>query len=278
MKKTIIAAAALVAMAGCNKTLIETVTPEAGYGYINLGVSADTEMVVTKADNTSSENKTVLQNYTVTIYSVDGGNKTQYAHSIYSAIQPSFWQVPAGTYSIYVENTKEADAYTANNGKGQVWVNGTTASNVVITEGNKTDCTVACTPKNSKVSFAYTPSFAAAFNESQTSVSVTLDSRTVNGLTLASIAEDAQTVAEDSDAAFFPASKTLTWTLTTKLNSGEDTKTFSKTFTTQEAKWTLVKFAGGKNGEINVTITVDDEITSQVVQGETIDPLKGSQN
>lgn len=51
MKKTIIIAAALVAMTACNKNLIEVSSVD-GFGYINLGVSADTELVVTKAENT----------------------------------------------------------------------------------------------------------------------------------------------------------------------------------------------------------------------------------
>ena len=49
MKKTIIFAAALAAMTACNKSLIENVNPADSYGFIDLGITADTEMVVTKA-------------------------------------------------------------------------------------------------------------------------------------------------------------------------------------------------------------------------------------
>ena len=47
MKKAFFLAAALVAMVGCNKTIIESpVANEADYGYINFDVTADTEMVM----------------------------------------------------------------------------------------------------------------------------------------------------------------------------------------------------------------------------------------
>ena len=63
MKKTIIAAAALVAMVGCNKGIIETPTAEAELGYINLGVNTDTEMVVNKGITTEA----YLSGYNITL-------------------------------------------------------------------------------------------------------------------------------------------------------------------------------------------------------------------
>ena len=54
MKKTIILAAALVAMTACNKSIIETSNPADGYGFIELGITADTEMVVTKTGSVMS--------------------------------------------------------------------------------------------------------------------------------------------------------------------------------------------------------------------------------
>ena len=47
MKKIMIAAAVLAALTACNKTLIEGPMADSEYGYINLGVTADTEMEVT---------------------------------------------------------------------------------------------------------------------------------------------------------------------------------------------------------------------------------------
>ena len=65
MKKIIIFAAALAAMTACNKSVFETAAPSEGFGYINLGISADAEMVVTKAPTTPSSD--ALANYTVTL-------------------------------------------------------------------------------------------------------------------------------------------------------------------------------------------------------------------
>ena len=63
MKKIIIFAAALAAMTACNKSVLETATPSEGFGYINLGISADAEMVVTKTEGAGSESPTPDYSY-----------------------------------------------------------------------------------------------------------------------------------------------------------------------------------------------------------------------
>ena len=168
MKKTILIAAALVAMTACNKSLIEVSPVEDGFGYINLGVTTDTEMVVTKADG---ETQTVdLSGYNVTLKQGDVAKWTKE----YDEIDPEDWKVAAGTYSIYVENLTVEETYATE--PGVVRVSG--ENTVVVTAGVSTPCEVKCAPQNSKVSLMYTPDFDVVFNDPSVSVKES-DARTV---------------------------------------------------------------------------------------------------
>ncbi len=252
MKKTIIIAAALVAMTACNKNIInEQVAAEAGYGYIALGVTADTEMVVAKADTPD------LTGYNVTLKK---GEDVVWGPEEYGSIEADAWKVEAGNYTIYVENLTVAETYATEPGVVRV----TGQNDVTVTAGVSTSCTVNCRPANSKVSFMYSPEFDVVFDEPAVSVKES-DARTVE-----------MTVGEshlEANAAYFEPG-TLTWTLTAKL--GGETKTYSKDFTTVKAKWTQVTFTtGSTDGQIQVTITVDGEITEVETITATIDPITG---
>lgn len=263
MKKTIIIAAALVAMTACNKSLIE-VSPAEEFGTISLGVTTDTEMVVTKGITTSDN----LNGYNITLKKdgnvVDGWPKE------FGEIDDADWKVPAGSYSVYVENLTVEEAYATD--KGTVRVSGETE--VTVTAGMSTSCKVECKPQNSMVSFMYSPDFDTVFDEP--TVKVNADAITVNGYELEAreLNMTVGTSHEKDNAAYFEVA-TLTWTLTAKL--GQDTKTYTKEFTTQQAKWTQVKFTtGSTDGQINVTITVDGQITETHTITATIDPIGGT--
>lgn len=263
-------AAALVAMAACNKSIIET-APVAEYGFISLGVTADTEMVVTKAGE-----ETTYDGYNIKLVSVSGSSETLVWKDIegvsltgegyaeYSAVKDNaeLWKVPAGSYKIYIENLTVTETYPTDS-KGVVRV--AAESSFVVTAGVATNVILNCTPQNSKVSFMYTEDFETVFDNPSVSVKES-DSRTV-----------AMTVgAEHSEenAAYFEAGE-LTWTLTASL--GEDTKTYSHSFTTQVATWSQVTFTtGSTDGMINIIISVDGEIDSIIPVTATIDPIGGT--
>ncbi len=264
MKRTIIAAAAIVALAGCNTDNLS----DAGYGYIDLGVNADSEIVVTKG--ISGTDGTDFSAYNVTLRNVQTGADVWTGEFSAVAADAEKWKVQAGTYSVYVENLTDAEAHPAS-GAGEVRVAGN-SGNIVIAAGEKKTAGVHCTPVNSKVSFVYTPSFAAAFDEASATVSVALSGRACS-LKMASVAEDAETFNMESEAAYFPAAQTLTWTLSAAPNSGS-AKTYTGTFTTEADKWTFIRFSGGDKGELTITVTVDNKIDTQVVVPEVIDPLK----
>lgn len=252
MKKTILFAAALVAMTACNKNVIE-VAPSDGFGYINLGITADTEMVVTKAD----AEVPVYNDYYVTLA---GGNDTNWT-KLFNEIDPEDWKVPAGAYEITVYNVTAEDAYKTE--PGMVRVSGETS--VTVTAGVATPCTVECKPQNSKVSFIYTDDFDTVFDEPAVSVSGTRNLNMTVG-----------TEHSEANAAYFEVGK-LTWTLTAELNG--ESKSYTDEVTTQKAKWTQVTFTtGSTDGQINVTITVDGKITEVHTVTATIDPISGDVN
>lgn len=250
MKKTIIIAAALVAMTACNKSLIE-VTPSEGYGYINLGVTTDTEMVVTKAS-------TEYDTYNVTL---KRGNDEIWTKE-YAAIEEADLKQPAGTYTLYVENLTEAEAAPAKD-KGQVRVAGT--ADVTVQAGVSTPATVTCVAINSRVTVANT--FAEGVF---TSAAATITDGT---------REFAMPWGHDVDnGAYYSAGKSISWTLNVTLSNGTK-KTYTKesATTTVARKWTQINFTNlNTDGTITVQIVVDGAITETVEVSEEIDPLLGT--
>ncbi len=259
MKKTIIAAAALVAMAGCNKTLIESPIADSDYGYINLGVSADTEMMVTKAGTAPAQED--LNKYNITI-SKDG---SQIYSGEYSSIPDGGYKVTAGTYTVTAENLTIDEAYASdlNNGRGAMRVSG--SNTVEVAAGQASTCPVECVPVNSKVSFVYTEQFANVFNMETARVTLEPDGRNLE-------MEMSADGAEITDAAYFEPATSIAWSL--EAAAGSVAKNYTGSCKAVARKWTVVKFDAGENGVINVTITVNGDITEKEVVTETIDPLK----
>ena len=97
MKKTIVIAAAIVAMTACNKTIIET--PMADYGSISLGVAADTEMVVTKSGTLTAE---AAKDYIITL---SGSQKNW--EKAFSEISDDDRKMAAGTYIMTAKNISQ---------------------------------------------------------------------------------------------------------------------------------------------------------------------------
>lgn len=251
MKKTIIIAAAIAAMTACNKSLIE-VTPAEEFGTISLGVTTDTEMVVTKAETPD------LSGYNVTLKQ---GSDVKWTKE-YSQIADADLKQPAGTYTLYVENLTEAEAAPAED-KGQVRVAGTV--NVTVKAGVPTPATVECEAVNSRVTVAN--SFAEGVFTSA-SATITDGARAF-----------AMEWGHDAEkGAYYAAGKAIDWTLNVTLSNGTK-KTYSKSFatTTVARKWTQINFTNlNTDGTITVEIVVDGTIQDVVEVSETIDPLGGS--
>ncbi len=262
MKKIIIFAAALAAMTACNKSVFETATPSEGFGYINLGISADAEMVVTKTATTPSSD--ALANYTVTLKQ----GETKKWTKKYSEIVPADWKVAAGNYTVEVENLTVAEAYDntdSSNPNGKLRLKG--SHSVEVKAGQKAPCEVNCTAANSKVTFTTDDKFGEVFTIEATSLEVT-GNHTVS---YASLGTDHNT----ATPAFFEAGD-VTWTLITKV--GKTDKTYSKTLNLGAGQWSKVTFSSSTtDGQITLTITVDETMTPVEVP-EKIDPLETTTN
>lgn len=262
MKKIFVFAAAAAALVSCNKNVFQGTGSEELYGSISLGVNAESEMLVTKASAQMSGEQ--LANYNITLTKIaEGGNTVVWDHLNYSYItENTDWKVPAGTYSLEVENYTIEEAGAANEGKGAVRVLGATTENFTVAAGKATDVAVECIPQNSRLSFAADKAFNSVF--SSANVTATYDTRTVK------LGTPAQTHETSTSAYFEPV--TVNWTLTAKTALDNPEKTFNGTVTLVQAKWNQVTFTT-KNGAINITVSVDGEITEVHKVDATIDPL-----
>lgn len=256
MKKTVIFAAALVAMTACNKSLIENVNPADSYGFIDLGITADTEMVVTKASSVMDAD--ALATYNVTLKQ---GETVKWSKE-YSDITSEDLKQSAGTYTLYVENLTEEEAAPAG-AKGAVRVAG--SADVIVKAGINNEVSVNCGAINSRVTVA---------NNFTEGVFTAAELTITDG-------ERAFPMAwghTEENGAYYSAGKSLTWTLTVTLSNGaKKTYTDPEATTTVAKKWTQINFSNSStNGNIVVEIVVDGTISETIEVSETIDPLGGN--
>lgn len=282
MKKIIIFAAALAAMTACNKSVFETAAPSEGFGYINLGISADAEMVVTKTGTEGEGGESTTpdySNYMVGLFD-ETGNTAKWAddneniingYAKYSYVtataQASLWQVPKGKYTVKVYDGNTTTVYDEANPLGKVRVEG--SNTVTVTAGVSSDCTVTCTPANAKVSFITT----SYFNEVFSTPSVSLKVKGAADDTALRYGNVGTSFDDAAQAFFEPV--TITWTLNANLKNGEP-KSYYKDIKLKTAKWTQVTFTtSNTNGSISLKIVVNGEITETISLNVTIDPITG---
>ena len=253
MKKIIVFAAALAALVSCNKSVIVSSVEEDEPGFISLGISTSDVMVETKGLTANAS----LDGYNITLI-----NKTTseelWTKKYADALSESVWKVAPGTYTIKVENKSESDVYPNNTSAGEIRIAGQT--DVTVTAGKTSTCTVNCQPVNAKVSFRATTQFFEVF--SAASVSVTDGTRTVD---LGSVGTSF------GDEAFYNPGD-ITWKLSAKI--GETTKTYSGIVKLSAKQWSKVTFGtSSTNGGINITINVNGTMTEDEVQAP-VDPLQ----
>ena len=253
MKKTIIIATALAAMTACNKSLIE-VSPAEDFGTISLGVTADTEMVVTKA--VTELDATAAANYIVTL---EGSQKNW--TKAYSEISDDDKKMPAGSYTMTAKNISDEAAVSGNGAMQLVSL----PTEVVVEAGDNTPVELTCTVANSKVTVNFEEGFDDVFTLEAEPVVLDPD---VRKIAMTPGAHDS----EATEAAWFNAGTTVYWTLSVTVKSTSAGKTYSGSFPANAATWNQLTFKAGENGTISLVIKVDDTITEVPVE-ETIDPL-----
>lgn len=276
MKKTFFAAAALVAMVSCNKTLIET--PESEFGYIDLGISADTEMsVITKA----AVDQNTLNSYYVTLMRVGETNSQDInvwgTSKQLTSISENDKKVPAGSYYIVVENKTTAECHPNNSlGEKHLYGKGT---DVPLTAGGTAELSATASVINSKVTVDYTSKFSTTFANATVAVSLAGDtagrSYTFNSSNKGH---------EDAKAAYFPAdtksadSEQFFASLSMKITAtvGGESREYSITTSVNRKTWAKVTLDSGVDGTIRISISADDAMTEGTEETITIDPVSGT--
>ncbi len=269
MKKTIIAAAAIVAMTACNKNIIESQSE--GYGYISLGVASDTELIVTKVGNYQDVD---ASDYNVMLYRVDASGARSAvwdASKKYSEITEPI-KVAAGKYLFTAENQTAAEAAPAA-GKGSVRVYG--EGEVTLAAGATETAVVNCDPVNAMVTVAYAENFTTTFVDP--SVSVSDGTRSLN-MEVGHEEDNGVYYSADTDVDVEAATEkaaVLTWTLNATV-AGKS-KTFTGKFNALRATWNKITFAAGADGLLNITIKADTSLTEAKEETLTIDPTTGEE-
>lgn len=253
MKKTIVIAAAIVAMTACNKTIIET--PMADYGSISLGVAADTEMVVTKSGTLTAE---AAKDYIITL---SGSQKNW--EKAFSEISDDDRKMAAGTYTMTAKNISD-DAAVEGNGAMQLVSSETP---VTVQAGKTTPVELSCAVANSKVTVNFADGFGDVFTYEAEPVTLDPAGRKI------AMTPGAH---ETAEVAWFNDGTEVNWMLTVTVRSTSVGKTYTGKFDAKAHNWNQLTFAAGADGTITLSITVDDT-TVKVPVDEVIDPLGGTQ-
>ena len=297
MKKIMIAAAALVAMTACNKTLIENPVADSDYGYINLGITADTEMGIAtktsvnapgtyrvKLEYMESESWTNKWNNLAQGNGVLGDGWVSYSYL--TSHNSDLLTVPVGTYKFTVENIAESSIYDGH-ANGQMYVKGESGE-ITVVAGKSVSGSVACTVKNSKVIVKMGTGFDTYFKEAEIQVIAKKSSSDQEATTFnMNWTEDAVAQEETTkyNEVFLPAGTSVVWKLTavrkdnvnstakyTYTNEGKNDSAIS----TVAGKCTVITLTPSTNGDgaINVTITTDESYDNNE-QNVMIDPIEG---
>ncbi len=253
MKKTIVIAAAIVAMTACNKTIIET--PMADYGSISLGVAADTEMVVTKSGTLTAE---AAKDYIITL---SGSQKNW--EKAFSEISDDDRKMAAGTYTMTAKNISD-DAAVEGNGAMQLV---SPETPVTVQAGKDTPVELSCAVANSKVTVNFADGFEDVFTYEAEPVTLDPAGRKI------AMTPGAH---ETAEVAWFNDGTEVNWELTVTVKSTSVGKTYTGKFDATARNWNQLTFAAGADGTITLSITVDDT-TVEVPVDEVIDPLGGTQ-
>ena len=232
--------------AACQKST-ESVVRE---GVIELNLSSDGDFATKAASAMSPEQKS---EYKITVSS---GETVAYGPVTVAEFETASRKFAAGTYTVKVENVTSLEAETDpsdNSSFGQAWING--AGQVTVASAVN-PVTVACTPKNSRVTLAKGAGFDSVFETVSISLSSNgdlTDSRTV------AYPLDASDHSSAKAAYFRPGTLSVTVNAQTTSAYGSVSKTFGSNFTLEPAQWSKITLSATAEGSVSVTITVDTE-------------------
>ena len=215
-------------------------------GYINVSVSADNSME-TRAVQTVSD----FSGWTVKVGETAWTGSTQ--------------GFSAGTYTVTAMNYNDvAAALEANNSYGAAWYTGTQES-VQITAGQQTSVTIQCgKAKNARVRAEIADNMPS-ISDVQIKVYKTGDS------------SRQPVLSTTNTTAYFEASTEISYEISYQYNGGS--KTLSpQTLTLGAAGYeNVISIKSNQNGSISITVTFDNDFTSNGTNTITIDAATGEQ-
>ena len=245
MKKVITIFAVIASFCTACQKSTESIVRE---GVIELNLSSDGDFATKAASAMSPEQKS---EYKITVSS---GETVAYGPVTVAEFETASRKFAAGTYTVKVENVTSLEAETDpsdNSSFGQAWINGT---GQVTVASAVNPVTVACTPKNSRVTLAKGAGFDSVFETVSISLSSNgdlTDSRTV------AYPLDASDHSSAKAAYFKPGTLSVTVNAQTTSAYGSVSKTFGSNFTLEPAQWSKITLSA--TAEVSVTITVDTE-------------------
>ena len=215
-------------------------------GFINVSVSADNSM-----ETRTSQSVTDFSNWTIKVGGTKWTSSTQ--------------GIEAGTYTVTAMNYNDvAAALEANNSYGAAWYTGTQES-VQITAGQQTSVTIQCgKAKNARVRAEIADNMPS-ISDVQIKVYKTGDS------------SRQPVLSTTNTTAYFEASTEISYEISYQYNGGS--KTLSpQTLTLGAAGYeNVISIKSNQNGSISITVTFDNDFTSNGTNTITIEAATGEQ-
>jgi hypothetical protein len=258
MNKTFMVAIATIAggiFTSCSNNL-EDAEKALGTGYLNISIGQDNSIVTTK---TTTEPTTITADNASGYYiQIDNETEKSYSNVIGTAIPLS---VGSHTVKAYNKSATEAE-----NGSPFAWdapyYYGT--QSVTIETGKGTDCTVACTIANSRVSLSIASDIASVLSD------LKIEIQDSNNHSLQLYPNPAGTLC------YIKAGTAAKLVLTAKnTNSGSALNSITTILAENGVvanKEYAVNYALSKTGTGNITITVDDSMETVTLNTVTINP------
>jgi len=244
MKKVIFIAAALCALAACNKEVISA--PSSEVGYLSFGLSADDVIIETKAV-TAAE---------LDLYKVYIGNTS---HTYGTDIKNKVLEIAPGNYNVYAENISAEEAH---NGNGALRL-ATANQQISVEAGATTTTTLNCVAVNSKINVTFSDSFKKAFS----SWSVVIGYEGNND-------RDKTITHESTNAEFFYNVHQTVENIELALTASatDISKSHTTKFKLQAGYHYTVNYSAGENGFVGITVTADDNLIDADDTNVTVNP------
>ena len=247
MKKVITIFAVIASFCTACQKSTESIVRE---GVIELNLSSDGDFATKAASAMSPEQKS---EYKITVSS---GETVAYGPVTVAEFETASRKFAAGTYTVKVENVTSLEAETDpsdNSSFGQAWINGT---GQVTVASAVNPVTVACAPKNSRVTLAKGAGFDSVFET--VSISLSSNGDLTDGRT-AEYTLDSSDHSSAKAAYFKPGTLSVPVNAQTTSAYGSVSKTFGSNFTLEPAQWSKITLSATAEGSVSVTITVDTE-------------------